>query len=149
RLRDYLRAFGDAQAFTTRGLGADYGANFRYVEVGVAANISVNAEKNFVPEDVPGRPPVGGLATNLTAMAGLNLGLIGLRPLTLYGNYFKKSATLGDVDGDLDNYGAHVQLRLFGPTRRESIWAAFFRWGGIDITSGFDHSRMTLGLSKS
>lgn len=149
RLKDYLRSFGDAQAFTTRGLGVDYGANFRWFEVGVAANVSVNAERNFVPEDVPGRPPVGGLATNLTAMAGLNLGMIGLRPITLYGNYFAKSARFGDLDGHLDNYGAHVQLRLFGPSRHETLWAAFVRWGGIDVTSGVDHSRMTLGLSKS
>jgi hypothetical protein len=147
RLHDYLRALGDAQAFTTRGLGVDYGANFRWFEVGIAANVSVNAEKNFVPHDVPGRPPVGGLATNLTAMAGLNLGFLGLRPVTIYGNYFKKSAQLGDLHGDLQNLGVHLQIKLFGPERHETLWAAFLRWGGIDITTGLDRSRMTLTLS--
>jgi hypothetical protein len=150
RLKDYLRSFGDAQAFTTRGLGVDYGSNVRLVEVGIAANVSVNAEKSFLPGNTRTQPPAGGLGTNLTVMAGLNFGWLGLRPLTLFGNAFARRGNYGEMTGDLLNYGVHAQLKLFGPRRDDStVWSALLRWGGLDITTGFDYSRLKLALGRT
>src|SRR5262245_28176829 len=73
RVKDYLRSFGDAQAFTTRGLGVDYASDLKFVMVGVAANVSINTDKAFVPTDLKSRPAVEGLSTSITFMAGLNL----------------------------------------------------------------------------
>lgn len=148
RLKDYLRSFGDAQAFTTRGLGVDYAGHPKLLMVGVAANVSINAEKAFVPEDLKSRPPVGGLSTALTVMAGLNLGWLGLRPVTLFANGFKHRSTLGDFAAELENFGFHAQLKLFGPRRESSLWRLFFRWGGLDVTTGIDYARLGLSLSQ-
>lgn len=145
----YLQRFSDAQAFTTRGLGVDYASNIRYLMVGFATNFSVNAEEAYVPKDTKTRPPVEGAATNLTAMVGLNLGLIGLRPVTLYGNYWRSEGTYREFDALIENRGFHVQLKLFGPAADESMWSAVLRWGGIDITTGFDYARTRMNLVKA
>jgi hypothetical protein len=145
RVKDYVRSFGDAQAFTTRGLGVDYGSVVRFVEVGFAANVAMNGNQALFEKD-PQTQPIGGLAPNLTAMAGISLDAIGV-PITIFGNYFKSKATLNDVAVKLDNFGVHAQLKLLGP-RRETAWSALVRWGGIDITSGLDHGHMQLSLGR-
>lgn len=147
RLDDYLRAFSDAQSFTTRGLGVDYGSTINLAEVGIAANVAVNGNKAITEGDTRTQP-VAGVATNITVMAGLNLGFLGLRPVTVFGNYFARKGTYREFGADLKNFGAHLQLKLFAP-RDESLWSAFVQWGGIAITSGFDHARLELSLAKN
>lgn len=60
RLADYLRLFGDAQSFTTRGMGVDYASNFKAVMVGISGNLSLNVEKGFVPEGTQTKPRPAG-----------------------------------------------------------------------------------------
>jgi len=146
RLHDYLRSFNDAQSFTTRGLGVDYGSTIGLVEVGIAANVAVNGNKAFTESDMRTQP-IAGVATNITAMAGLNLGFLGLRPVTLFGNFFTKKGSYREFAAELDNYGAHLQLKFLAD-RKESLWTAFVRWGGIAVTTGFDHARMKLSLKQ-
>jgi hypothetical protein len=145
RVKDYVRSFGDAQAFTTRGLGVDYGSNVRFAEIGFAANVAVNGNQALFDKD-PQTQPLGGLAPNLTAMAGVNLDFTGL-PVTVFANYFKSSGSLTGLGVKLENFGAHAQLKLLGP-RREGMLSALVRWGGIDITTGVDYGRMRLSLGR-
>jgi hypothetical protein len=148
RLEDYLRLVGDANAFTTKGLGVDYATNLKFVMVGAAVNLSANAESALTPDDLKGKPPVAALSTNFTLMGGLNLGLIGLSPVTIFGNYFKGSGNLGDeFTGDLHNWGLHGQLKLGAPDE-EKLRHAVLQWGGIAITSGVDYSKTQLRLGK-
>jgi hypothetical protein len=147
RLHDYLRSFADAQSFTTRGLGVDYGSTIGLVEVGIAANVAVNGNRALTERDSRTQP-VAGVATNITAMAGLNLGFLGLRPVTLFGNFFRKKGSYRELAAELDNYGAHLQLKFLA-SRKESLWSGFVRWGGIAITTGFDRARMKLSLNQT
>jgi len=146
RLHDYLQSFGDAQSFATRGMGVDYASNFRAVMLGLAGNLSLNVEKGYLPTDTKTRPPAAGVGTNLTFMAGVNLGLIGLDGLRLFGNYFQRSGSFDELGAELSNWGVHAQLKLFGPGE-ERLLNALLRWGGFDITSGVEHAnlRLTLG----
>jgi hypothetical protein len=145
RLRDYVRAFGDAQGFTTRGLGVDYGSNVRYLEVGVAASAAINGNSAVVEGDTRTQP-IAGVSGNLTIMGGVNLGAAGI-PLTVFANYFKSSGGYREFDARLENFGVHLQLKLFG-SRDDSVLSMLVRWGGIDITTGFDRSRMRLQLVR-
>jgi hypothetical protein len=147
RLKDYLRSFHDAQSFTTRGLGVDYGTTIDLIEVGIAANVAVNGNKALSESDARTQE-LSGVATNITAMAGLNLGFLGLRPVTLFGNFFTQKGSYREFAAQLDNYGAHLQLKFLA-SRKESLWTAFVRWGGIAITTGFDRARMRLSLEKN
>jgi hypothetical protein len=146
RLGEYLRAFGDAQSCTARGLGVDYGSTIGLVEVGIAGNVALNGN-SAISEGDQNTQPIAGVATNLTAMAGLNLGFLGLRPVTLFGNFFTRKFGYREFGAEVDNYGAHIQLKLFAP-RRETMWSAFLQWGGIALTTGFDHARLRFTLTK-
>jgi hypothetical protein len=146
RLSEYVKSFGDAQAFTTRGLGVDYGSTIGLLEVGIAANLAINGNQALTDSNSRTQA-VFGVAPNITAMAGLNLGFLGLRPVTLFGNYFKLKGSYREFGTDLDNYGAHVMLKFFTP-RKETLWNAFLQWGGIAITSGFDYGRSRMTLTR-
>ena len=145
-LSGYLRSFADAQSFTTRGMGVDYASNFSTAMIGVAGNVSLNVERGYVPQNTLTAPPASGVGTSVTLIGGVNLDLIGL-PLTLYGNYFQHSGSLQEFSADARNWGAHLQLKLFGPGK-ERARHAILRWGGFDITSGVEQARLTLTLSK-
>jgi hypothetical protein len=145
RLHDYVQSFGDAQGFTTRGLGVDYGSNVRYVEVGVGASTAINGNKAAIEGDTRTQP-VAGVSGNLTLMAGVSLGAAGV-PLTIFGNYFKSHGSYREFDARLENLGVHLQLKLLG-SRDESAWSMLVRWGGLDVTTGFDRSRMRLQLVR-
>lgn len=147
RLADYLRSFGDAQSFTTRGMGVDYASNFKAVMVGVAGNLSLNAEKGYAPEGTRTQPPAAGVAPNVTLMAGVNLNLLRIAPISLYVNYFNRSGELEDFSAELSNFGVHAQLKLFGPDEG-GLMDAIAQWGGLDITTGFERSRLGLTLSQ-
>jgi hypothetical protein len=148
RLSDYLRAFGDAQSFTTRGMGVDYASNFKAVMVGISGNLSLNVEKGYLPEGTRTQPPAGGMAPNATVMAGVNLDVIGIAPICLYVNYFNRRGTIDDdFAADLSNFGVHAQLKLFGP-KDSGLMDAVIQWGGLDITSGFERSNLGMTLKQ-
>jgi hypothetical protein len=147
RVADYLRAFGDAQAFASRGMGVDYVSNFQAAMIGVAGNLSLNVERGYLPQETRTRPPAGGVSTNATIMAGLNLDFFGLGPVTLFGNYFSRSGNLEEFAADLSNWGVHAQLKLWAP-ESENLLYALFRWGGVDLTTGLEHARLKLTLAR-
>ncbi len=148
RLEDYLRMVGDSNAFTTKGMGVDYATNLKFAMIGAAANVAVNARSALTSEDARTKPPIAALTTNFTLMGGVNLGAIGLHEVTLFGNYFKQDAKLGDdFSGSLYNWGAHGQIKLLGPNQERAL-SALIQWGGIAITSGVEHSRTELRLGK-
>ncbi len=144
--RKYVDGFGNAQAFTTRGMGVDYASNMKYLMIGAAANLSLNVEKGYVPQDTRSPPPIEGAGSNATIMAGTNLRWLGLRPISIFANYFQSSGAHGTFDAKLHNWGVHAQLKLFGPKDDETAWNVLMRWGGIDITSGVDFSQLNLEL---
>src|SRR5690349_1301909 len=67
RLHDFVRSFGDAQAFSSRGLGVDYGSTIGLLEVGVAASVAMNGNEALVEGDSRTKP-LAGVAPNLTLM---------------------------------------------------------------------------------
>jgi hypothetical protein len=147
RVAEYLRSFGDAQAFASRGMGVDYVSNFQAVMLGVAGNLSLNVERGYLPENTRTRPPAAGVSTNATIMAGLNLAFFDLAPITLFGNYFGRSATVEEFAVDLSNWGVHAQLKLWAP-RSDRLVSALFRWGGLDLTLGLEQARLGLALAR-
>jgi hypothetical protein len=147
RVADYLRSFGDAQSFASRGMGVDYASNFRAAMLGVAGNLSLNVEEGYLPQGTRTRPPAGGVSTNATIMAGLNLDYFSMAPVTLYANYFSRSGTLEEFSADLSNWGVHAQLKLFGPGPERWV-SALFRWGGVDLTAGLESARLRLSLAR-
>ena len=145
----FLRDFQNAQSFSTKGLGVDYASEATLVEAGATLSFASNVDKAYKASGSYTDPPISGGGANFSLMAGLGGGLFGFDPLMVFGNWFKGSASLGQLDGSYHNWGLHGQIRLFGPSRKMSAVKMLIRWGGIAITSGADYSRITLSARRS
>jgi hypothetical protein len=145
--QSFLQKFGDAQSFTSKGLGVDYASEATYFEVGGAASFALGMDRTYQPGNTQGFP-ISGVGLNASLMGGLSLGFLGI-PVMVFGNWMKVPTTsYGAMSGSLDNWGVHAQVRLLGPSRRMSALNMLVRWGGIAITTGLDYSHMTLGLKQ-
>jgi hypothetical protein len=145
--QSFLQRFGDAQGFTSKGLGVDYASEATYFEVGGAASFALGMDRTYRPGNTQGFP-ISGASLNASLMGGLSLGFLGI-PVMVFGNWMKVPTTnYGDMSGSLDNWGVHAQLRLLGPSHSMSALNMLVRWGGIAITTGLDYSHMTLGLKQ-
>jgi hypothetical protein len=148
-IASFLKGFQDAQSFSTKGLGVDYASEATLFEAGATVSFASNVDKAYKPSGSYSDPPISGGGANFSLMAGLGLGLVGFDPLMIFGNWFKGSATLGQLNGDYQNWGVHGQLRILGPSRSGSATQMLIRWGGIAITSGADYSHLTLSTRSS
>jgi hypothetical protein len=144
----FLKDFQNAQSFSSKGLGVDYASEATLVEAGATLSFASNVDKAYKPSGSYTDPPISGGGANFSLMGGVGLGLIGLDPLMVFGNWFKGSASLGQLDGSYQNWGLHGQLRLLGPSRKMSAVGMLVRWGGIAITSGADYSHLSLSAKK-
>jgi hypothetical protein len=145
----FLRDFQNAQSFSSKGLGVDYASEATLVEAGATLSLASNVDKAYKPTGSYTDPPISGGGANFSLMGGLGLGLIGLDPVMIFGNWFKGSASLGQLDGNYQNWGFHGQLRLLGPSRSMSATKLLIRWGGIAITSGVDYAHVELSSKKT
>ncbi len=143
----FLRSFGDAQNFTSKGMGVDYASEATYFEVGGSASFALGMDRTYQPSSTQGFP-IQGVGLNASLMGGLSLGFLGI-PVMVFGNWMKvPTQDYGDMSGSLDNWGVHAQVRLLGPSRSMSLRKMLVRWGGIAVTTGVDYSHMTLGLKR-
>lgn len=147
RPKDYLRAISDAVAFSNRGIGVDYASGGKRFEVGVAGNVSVALGDQGLGE-IDADRPVAGVAPNFSLMFGWNLEEFGYPAITVFGNGFHHSAEIGDFQGSATNAGAHAQIRLFRNRGGENLRKLLFLWGGVDITSGLEFTRLGLTLNN-
>jgi hypothetical protein len=77
---------------------------------------------------------------NLAAMAGVQLGRWGLPRWTIFANGFYETGSYHGLDGHLATTGIHVQYRIVPETHRAAV-----RWIGVDVTSGLEFARWTIG----
>lgn len=145
RPKSYMRAISDAQAFSTKGLGVDYASSPTFLSVGVAGNVSVAFGDDGFNEPKNDQPVVG-LSANVAIMGGMNLRVLSpkLRDLTVYAAGFHRKADLDDLRASISSMAVHAQYKLGRP--KQVITGLFFKWGGVDLTSGFEWSRLKLGL---
>lgn len=137
----FLRSFADATAFSMRGLGVDYVSMPKNLIVGVGVNFAVAASGDFNAEE----RPTAGLAPNVAFMAGLNLSDYGSPRWTLFGNGFYRTGSTKSLRGGIFSAGLHAQYRVVLP-QEDAGAATILRWTGIDLTSGFELTRWSLGV---
>ena len=146
---EYLRALADAQAFSSKGLGVDYATNPTVLSVGVTGNATVAfGDKGF--DEPSSDQPVVGLAANISIMAGVNFSKWAPKPfgdLTIYGNFFTRDASIEEMKASMTNWGVHAQYKFFRPKNVSTAELAL-QWGGLDITTGIEFSRLKLSLEE-
>src|SRR3954463_1081484 len=137
----FLKSFTDASAFSARGLGVDYVSMPKNLILGVGANFAVAGSGDF---DAPERPTEGPSA-NIAFMAGMNLADYGNARWTLFGNGFYRKASFSKLSGSITSAGFHAQSRVLLPQAPNGAATDVLRWTGLDITSGLELTRWSLG----
>jgi opacity protein-like surface antigen len=143
-VNQFLREFTDATGFSNRGLGVDYVSAPHSFMIGFAGAASVASSDVLTGT----QHPTGGLAANFGVMIGTNLRGWGLPRWTLFGNGWYESGSTDKLTGHLTSGGAHLQYRLVKP-EEDGGSAIVLRWIGIDVTSGIEYTRWTLGIDDS
>ena len=148
RVGDYLRSFGDAQSFATRGMGVDYASNFKAVMVGVGRQPVVERREGLFARGHPHQAASGRRGPQRHDHGRGEPGRAGHRP----GQHLRQ---LLQATGDPRTIsrrtsatsGCTLQLKLFGPGDG-GLMDAVIQWGGLDITTGFERSKLGMTLSQ-
>jgi hypothetical protein len=145
--KKYLSSFADAAAFSSKGLGVDYASNFDWVTAGIGVNLSLANDEGFSGASESDRP-IKGVAPNASLQVGVHLGKLAssLDGLRLFFNGFHRTGSFRDFDLSLSNFGLHVQYKVLSGNE---IGSFILGWSGIDVTTGFEMSRIELSLDRN
>ncbi|MEQ1501264.1 MAG: hypothetical protein ABMB14_03495 [Myxococcota bacterium] len=146
----YLRQFANADAMALKGMGVDYASNPKKFSIGGVVGSSVSGVPlSFVRG--PTELPEGGFAFMASLCAGVNLGMFTpgdkgpLDHLMVYVNGLAFSPPANRTfRASMYNFGAHAQLKLFGPVNLKVV-----EWGGLDLTAGYERSFYALELTQA
>jgi hypothetical protein len=149
---NYLKGMANASVASQKGLGASYGNNLEYMEVGgtiaLGADLGDNSMSDLIGGDVDANQ-IRGVGVGAAVTIGLKgdlfakkIGFIDMSRASFYGYFLSLDAPDTDgLEGDTTSMGLHVQYKIipgFG------AGFGFFEWGGIDITTGIERSSMKL-----
>ena len=147
-LGSYMDEMADANVLAAKGMGVDYGSDMQRFAFGGAFGTAVNGAGAAISggEDTL---PEAGFALQIGLMAGLNLGAFSdkdsaLRRFKFYVNGMSATTDRAPFSGTFLNYGAHAQIKIIkGGDKTDGI-----RWGGLDLTGGYEYSSYKLELSQ-
>jgi hypothetical protein len=72
-------------------------------------------------------------------MAGVNLNALGIAPISLYANYFKRSGHARRLHRPPEQLRRARAAEAVRP-RGGGLMEALVQWGGLDITTGFERA---------
>lgn len=146
----YLGQMAEAASMSMKGMGVDYADNHKRLVFGLSAGTAVSGMPPGFGRGEELLPP-GGYAAQLSAMAGINLGMLTsgdeglLDRIRLYVNAMSFTPPTPEVfDGTFLNFGVHGSLKIFGPVR-----AAVLEFGGLDVTTGIERGSYRFRLGDS
>ena len=113
---EYLGQMAQAAVLSSKGMGADYATNPQRLVIGGGFGSAVSAA-GFRFGRGDGTLPQGGFAFQVSALAGLNLGVLAeddspARRFLVYGNGMMLETNNEPFEGELLNYGGHLQIKL-------------------------------------
>jgi len=145
----FMDSMANAGGIAAKGMGVDYASNPKMFVVGGGVGASTHAGGfSFGRGDE--ELPENGFATMVSLMAGVNLGLFNgpgddgaLDRFVVYVNGMALDLPSDrEFGGSMNNVGAHVQAKLVKGKNAKVV-----EWGGLDLTTGFEHSTYVLALS--
>lgn len=154
---NYLKGMANASVASQKGLGASYGSNIEYLEIGftgaLGADLGNNTASDIVSGDVDYNQIRGvgvGAAVSLGlkgSLFGSSIGPLDMKKTSFYGYFLSLDAPDTDgLDGDSTSFGLHMQYKLI---EGAGLGLGLFDWGGIDITTGFERASMTLKFAEN
>lgn len=145
----YMDQMADANVLSAKGMGVDYGSDMQRFAFGGAFGSAVNGAGAALDGGTARGLPETGFALQIGAMAGVNLGALAgkdnaLRRFKLYVNGMRARTDRAPFSATFLNYGAHAQVKVVkGGDKTDGV-----RWGGLDLTGGYEYSSYTLELRE-
>lgn len=145
-MKPYMDQMANANILSAKGLGVDYASDMQRFAVGGGFGTAVNGA-GFAFTAGDSALPEAGFALQIGAMAGLNLGAFSdkdsaLRRFKIYVNGMMADTRRDPFRASFLNYGGHLQVKLIkGGDKTDGV-----RWGGFDLTTGYEFSSYTLTL---
>jgi hypothetical protein len=149
-IEEFLELSANAQGLTSKGLGLDYASDRRGWIFGLAVSAALDAGDSDLADienlDLTSfdRAIPLGLGAQIGLMTGYNFRRQGLPRLTLYINGLYTEYSVQEFTGRFINFGFHGQYKLV-----KSVGSDLASWGGIDISTGIDLSRLVLTLQDT
>ena len=140
----FLRLSANAQSMANKGLGVDYASNVDGWIFGAAVTAALDAGDSTIDDF---RAFADGTTERAVPLgAGVQLGLmLGYAiddDLVVYANGLYYPLDTNDLSGTFYNFGLHVQYKVLTPVGNRAI----LQWGGLDLSTGLELSRMLLAL---
>lgn len=149
-LSGYMAQMADANVLSSKGMGVDYASDMQRFAFGGAFGTAVNGAGAALDGGTAEGLPETGFALQVGVMAGLNLGAFSpkdsaLRRFKLYVNGMSAETDRSPFSATFLNYGGHVQVKVVkGGDKTDGV-----RWGGLDLTGGYEFSSYSLSLTES
>jgi hypothetical protein len=148
-LGGYMAQMADANVLSAKGMGADYGSDMQRFAFGAAFGSAVSGAGAALDGGTAEGLPETGFALQIGVMAGLNFGAFSekdsaLRRFKIYVNGMSATTDRGPFSATFLNYGGHLQIKLIkGGDKTDGV-----RWGGLDLTGGYEYSSYELVLEE-
>lgn len=154
---NYLKGMANASVASQRGLGANYGHQIDYLEIGftgtLGADLGNSSTSDLISGDVDYNQ-IRGVGVGAAVGLGLKgenfaskIGPLDMKRTRFYAYFLKLDAPDTDgLDGDTTSMGFHVQYHLIPEM---SVGFGSFGWGGIALTTGFERAAMNLKFTKT
>lgn len=144
---EFLQQMATATALSAHGMGVDYASSPQKFVVGGSLGPALIGKGSSLGYG-DGLLPQGGFAFQGSLMAGMNLGAFVdddhvLRRFVVYGHGMGAGGGREPFSAHAVNGGAHIQTQLLRVRGNGTAG-----WGGIALTTGFDHTGYTLTLER-
>ncbi len=149
---NYLQGMANSSVISQKGLGASYGTNIEFIEVGftgaLGADLGNNSTGDLIGGDVDYNQ-VRGIGIGGAVSLGLKGSLFGskfgpfdMSRTSFYGYFLNMDPPDTDgLGGETTSLGFHVQYKIIPEV---SLGPGLLSWGGVDFTFGFERASMSL-----
>ncbi len=153
---NYLKGMANSSVTSQKGLGASYGSNIEFIEVGftggLGADLGDNSTSDLVKGDVDydqirGVGFGGAVSLGLKgSLFGNKLGPLDMKRTSFYGYFLDiDPPDLDDIKGKTTSFGLHIQYKLIPQI---TLGPGLLSWGGVDVTTGLERASMRLNFVK-
>lgn len=149
---NYLKGMANASVASQKGLGASYGHQLDYMEIGFTGTLGADLGDTSMGDLIGGDVDynqIRGVGVGAAVSLGLKgdmvakkIGPLDMKRARFYTYFLKLDAPDTDgLDGDTTSMGVHMQYDLIPAI---SIGLGSFAWGGVTLTTGFERAAMNL-----
>lgn len=153
---NYLQGMANSSVISQKGLGASYGTNIEFIEVGftgaLGADLGSNSTGDLIGGDVDYNQVRGvgiGGAVSLGlkgSLFGSKIGPFDMKRTSFYGYFLNMDPPDTDgLGGETTSMGFHIQYKIIPEI---TLGPGILSWGGVDFTFGIERASMSLKFVK-